>query len=159
MLAPLRRLSIVAVLAAGAASLTCHAERVHSPNTDLDGLAALTGEVEESKELNTELDRRHQVHQRRDVARDQVVQEFLIGRLTLGQAAVRFRQILCEMPTTSLPPAAGPPDDERHCLAVMFRANKWVEAHLPAEAARVAARLDAELEQLRGPDGVIRLPD
>jgi hypothetical protein len=41
----------------------------------------------------------------------------------------------------------------------MFRANKWVEAHLPAEAARVAARLDAEFEQLRGPDGMIRLPD
>jgi hypothetical protein len=41
----------------------------------------------------------------------------------------------------------------------MARAHGWVAENLPEAAALVAARLKAELEQLRGPDGVVRLPD
>jgi len=55
-------------------------------------------------------------------------------------------------------PAAGAGKDERVCRNVMVRAIGWVAEKLPEATAQVAERLEAELEQLRGPDGVVRLP-
>jgi hypothetical protein len=81
--------------------------------------------------------------------------------MTLGQAAVRFRTIETEWPPPWGPPrtTGGPEEGERLCRDVMTRAGDWVAAHLPAAGAQVTARLEAELEQLRGPDGTVHLPD
>jgi hypothetical protein len=85
----------------------------------------------------------------------------LAERMTLAVAAARFRVIEKEWPVTWSPPrpAGVPGEGERLCRDVITRANAWVAENLPAEAASVAARLEAELRQLRGPDGAVRLAD
>jgi hypothetical protein len=45
------------------------------------------------------------------------------------------------------------------CRDVIARAHAWVKANLPTEAAAVTARQEAEFEQLRRTDGVVRLSD
>ncbi|HKB39038.1 MAG TPA: hypothetical protein VKD72_21540 [Gemmataceae bacterium] len=42
---------------------------------------------------------------------------------------------------------------------VISMARGWMLENVPAQAAAETARLEAELEQHRGPDGTIRLPD
>ena len=89
------------------------------------------------------------------------MRDLLAGRLTLPQAAARFRDAEKEHPFTWPPPSAatGPAEGERLCRVVMDQANFWVETNLPSQAAAVAARLEAELERHRDPDGTVRLPD
>jgi hypothetical protein len=153
---------VIALLCAGVAGLACYAAGMHSRLAPRSGgLSILPRELDKCRQTDAELERRCQVFMRRGAAKDQAVRAMLAGRLTLGQAAARFRAIEREQPVTQCPARAanGPEDGERLCRDIIDRARHWVAENLPAEAASVAARLEAELEQLRRLDGAIRLPE
>jgi hypothetical protein len=118
-------------------------------------------DLDTNDQNDAELERRQLVLLRRIEAKERVLHQLLAGRLTLVEAAVRFRAIERELPVTWYPPrdVGGAGEDERLCREVMHRVESWFIAHKPAEAAQVTARLEAELQQFRGPDGVVRLPD
>src|SRR5262245_16407029 len=158
---PPRRLPITALLALGIAALIGYAVGVYSrPQRGPDELPAWPGERDECRHRDAELERKHDVLARRYSMRVKAVRELLLGRLTLGQAAVLFRDVERELPVTwELRPSGGPGESQRLCREVIDWAQNRVAEVLPTEAAAVAARLEAELEQLRGPDGVVRLPD
>ena len=159
MWAPARRLLIVGFVALSVAAIAHYgAHPGAGPRFSEPSILRLN--TEEGAESDAELERRRQVYQDRIATKQHVVRELVAGRLTLSQAAARFRAIDMELPLTWGPPrpAAGAGEDERVCRNVMVRAIGWVAEKLPEATAQVAERLEAELEQLRGPDGVVRLP-
>jgi hypothetical protein len=81
--------------------------------------------------------------------------------MTLLQAAAQFRDVEMSLPVPWAPriAATGSAEEERLCRTVIAMARGWMEEHVPAAAADMTARLEAELEQHRGPDGTVRLPD
>jgi hypothetical protein len=113
--------------------------------------------------VGEELDYRRQVVVRRILAKTEAVQELLAERLTLMQAAARFRDAESTGPAGWEPdrPATGDgqTDGERQCRAVIAWVRGWLTVHRPAEATEVVARLETELQRSRAPDGVVHLPD
>jgi hypothetical protein len=160
--APLHRWSVAAVLAVAVAGLIgCGAGVNVRLGPGSGDLPIPRLEVDLDGQRDAERERRRQVLLHRHTARERAVREVLAGRLTLGQAAARVRAVERELPVTWGPPRTegGPGDDERLCRYVMAWAHIWVAENLPAAADPVARRLEAELQQLRGPDGVVRLPE
>jgi hypothetical protein len=115
----------------------------------------------EKSPTDEELERRRQIYLRRYSVKEHAVEDLLAGRLTLLQAAAQFRDLEKSLPVTWAPriAATGPAEGERLCRLVIGTAKSWMEEHVPAAAADMAARLEAELERHRGPDGTVRLPD
>jgi hypothetical protein len=154
---------VVVVLAVGVACLTWYGTGGQSPFAPrFSGPFIQPRATNDSARRDVEVDRRMLVLLSRGPAKDWAVRELLAGRLTLRQAAARFRAIEWEQPVTwGSPPRTedGQGDDERLCRDIMARAQGWVVENLPEAATLVAARLEAELAQLRGPDGVVRLPN
>jgi hypothetical protein len=129
---------------------------------DFADLPALLGKLAEESAKEEELQRRLDVLVPSVVAKDQPVDDLLAGRLSLLQAAARFRDSLRQAADTLAGrrlAAPGPEQGERLCREVMA----WVDVRLrdraPQQAAAVALRLEAELQQHRAPDGTVRLPD
>jgi hypothetical protein len=161
-MAPSRRLSIIALFAVAVAGLTWYcASKQPRFAPRFGGPFTQPRETTECAQRDAEVERRVQVLVSRSTLKEHAVRELLAGRLTLGQAAARFRVIEWEFPVTWCPPrtADGQGEDEHLCRDIMARAHGWVAENLPEAAALVAARLKAELQQLRGPDGVVRLPE
>jgi hypothetical protein len=117
--------------------------------------------LDKKSPTDEETDRRRQILLERHAVKERAVKKLLAGQLTLLEAAVQFRDVEAAQPITWGPDiaATGPADGERLCRAVISMAKGWMEEHVPAAAADMNARLEAELEQHRGPDGTIRLPD
>jgi hypothetical protein len=160
--APLRRLSVTVVVAVGVAGLIGYGAGAHfRAGPGFGDLPTPRLEADQCGQRDAEQERRLQVLLCRAAARERATRELLAERLTLGQAAARMRAVEREVPVTWRPPRAkgGPEEDERLCRDVMAWARSWVAENLPAAAGPVARRLEAELEQLRGPDGLVRLPD
>ncbi|HKB02943.1 MAG TPA: hypothetical protein VKD90_12030 [Gemmataceae bacterium] len=157
-----RALSVAPMLMAGAAGFF-YLGTAMAPRPDPDGNAPprLWGPGDDNSPTGKDLDRRTQIYLHRITVKERAVRDLLAARLTLLQAAARFRDVEEEHPITGKPhcAASAPADGERWCRRVMEQAIGWVAANLPAQAADVAARLEAELEQHREPDGTIRLPD
>jgi hypothetical protein len=158
--APSRRWLFVLVLAVGAAGFACYGVR-SSMEPGFADRSEFPRALADRGPNDAELERRRQIAMRRSAAKETAVRELLAGRLTLAEAAVCFRNAEEETPMTWVPPRiAGVTDEaERLCRNVMDRAHYWVAENLPEATAHVDARLEAELQQLRGPDGFIRLPD
>src|SRR5262245_20375707 len=92
--APPRRLPIAGLLALGIAALIGYAVGVYSrPQRGPDELPAWPGERDERRHRDAELERKHDVLSRRYAMRVKAVRELLMGRLTLAEAAVRFRDV------------------------------------------------------------------
>jgi hypothetical protein len=110
-----------------------------------------------------ELDRRLQVTVRRNMRKEEAIGELLAGRLTLVQAAARFRDADAAVPAewryVRPDTAPGPGEGERRCREVIARVRLWLANNQPPQAAEVTARLEAELQHLLDKDGVVRLPD
>jgi len=160
--APSRRLSVIALLAVGAAGLTCYGAGRHSRFVPRFGDSfTQSRKTTECDQRNGEVERRVQVLLRRGAAKDHAVRDLVAGHVTLGEAAVRFRCIEKNLRLTggSAPTRDERGEDERICRNIMGRAYCWVAENLPEATALVTARLEAELQQLRGPDGIVRLPD
>jgi hypothetical protein len=125
---------------------------------DFGELAALQRQLDEVGRVDEELDHHRGIVLRRIVAKQQVVGELQAGRLTLLQAAARFRDLEEALPVTrGWPPRAtsGPAEGERWCREVMAWAQTQHGEYLPD----LAARLEADLRRHRGTDGTVRLPD
>jgi len=158
------RLSIVVlVLIAGAGLLYLGARAVLEPMEDAGEPASPRGQLSNRPLTDEEFERRRESLMRRHLAKDQAVRELLAGRLTLLQAAARFRDAEAAVPASWTPPvradAGDPAEGERLCRDVITRVHDWLATNLPEHAAEITARLEAELRRLRGEDGVVRLPD
>jgi hypothetical protein len=162
MLPGLVRLSVPALLMAGAAGLIYFGAD-KAPRRALVGNtpSSVQSYPDEGSLSDAEMERRQQIYLQRIVIKDRAVRDLLAGRLTLVQAAAQFRDVEKEHPVTWWPrnTEPSPTEGERLCRMVMEKANGWVKATLPSQATAMAARLEAELEHHRGPDGTVCLPD
>jgi hypothetical protein len=159
---PLRLLVAPALLVALVAVLLCLAPHALRPlGLDLEDLQAQYRRLHQSRRQGEELDRRREAVLRSIAVKEGVVAQLIAGRLTLPQAAARFRDLKAESPDDDAPP--GPACDrgegERLCRQVMGWADSWLADHAPERAGAVAARLEAELRRLRDRTGTVRLPD
>jgi hypothetical protein len=155
-------MSVVALLAAGLVGLAGYAVGAQSrPERDFSKSAVFHRDLDDGGPDGAEMERRGQLLQRRNAARQHAVMSLLARRLTLRETAARFRRIEKEMPVNWCPSRGsdGAGDDERLCRRVIAAAKYWVSHNLPDAAAAVADRLEAELQQLRGPDGTVCLRD
>jgi hypothetical protein len=157
------RLFLAAGLLVGLlASLFCLMPQALSPlGLDFGDLPAQYRRMDELRQRGEELDRNREALLRRIEAKEAVVAELVAGRLTLLQAAARFRALKGDPPGVAelFPPEWGRSEGERLCREVMVWVNGWLAERAPERAAAVAARLEAELRQHRDPSGTVRLPD
>jgi hypothetical protein len=154
--------SVAALLIAGAAGLIYFGAETRSRrDSDRNSPSFAQGLLDTKSPTDEKTERRRQILLQRCAVKDRAVQKLLAGQLTLLQAAVQFRDVEAAQPITWGPDiaATGPVDGERLCRMVISMAKGWMEEHVPAAAAYMTARLEAELEQHRGPDGTVRLPD
>jgi hypothetical protein len=158
----LRSLSVAALLIAGAAGLVYFGADTGSPR-DSDSNSPSIAEclLGDKSPTDEETERRQQILLQRCAVKARAVQKLLGGQLTLLEAAAQFRDVEEALPVTWAPhiTATGPADGERLCRRVIAMAKGWMLENVPAQAAAETARLEAELEQHRGPDGTVRLPD
>jgi hypothetical protein len=158
----LRPWSVATVLIGGAAGLFyLGAGLVPGPELDGDAPSTIHDLRDEGPPTDEELERRRQIFLLRDDGKFRATMDLLAGRLTLVQAAARFRAVEAGLPVTwaPRPGAPGPAGDERLCRLVIELAVGWVKRNEPELASEVAARLEAELERHREADGTIHLPD
>jgi hypothetical protein len=96
-------------------------------------------------------------------AKDRLTGEVIAGRLSLPEAAARFRALEAGRPNrycrtrTDLFP--GGSEGERYCRAVITRVVNRLHAEDPAREQEVSARVEAELRDLLARDGAVRLPE
>jgi hypothetical protein len=158
----LRSLSVAALLIAGAAGLIYFGASTGSPR-DSDSNSPSIAEclLGDKSPTDEETERRQQILLQRHRVKERAVQQLLAGQMTLLQAATQFRDVEKAHPVTWRPDiaATGPADGERLCRRVISMAKGWMLENVPAQAAAETARLEAELEQHRGADGTVRLPD
>jgi hypothetical protein len=160
MLLLLRPLSVGALLIAIGVGLIYYSAKAGSRcGLDFAKLATQPCQLDDTYPGDEEMERRRQLVLCRVAAKDEVVRELLAERLTLLQAAARVRAVERLLPLPWDPPRCDLADGERLCRTVMAIAEGYLNEYLPEQAGDVAARLQAELEQHRGPDGVVRLPD
>jgi len=158
----LHPLPVAALFIAGAAGLLYYgADTGSRRGSDRNSPSIAQCDIEEKSPTDEELEHRRQIYLQRYSVKEHAVQDLLAGRLTLLQAAAQFRDVEKSLPVTWAPrvAATGPADGERLCRMVVATAKSWMEENVPAAAAHMTARLAAELEQHRGPDGTVRLPD
>ncbi len=156
-----RVLVTTGLLATLAGGLLCLGPPALTPPGQQGGdLPAVRRRLDKERVRGEGLERQRQAVLARMAAKDRVVAELVAGRLTLSQAAARFRGLSVALPDGAHPPGAeGRTEGERLCREVMARAAVWLADHAPDRAAAVAARLEAELRQQLGRDGTVRLPD
>jgi hypothetical protein len=162
MLLKSRLLLVAALLIAVGVGLTYFSADIGSRHgLDFNPQSAVQRDHDESSPTDEEMERRLQVFLLRSAVKDEAVRDLFAGRLTLLQAAARFRDVEKAHPITWAPgnTATGPAEGERLCRVVMAMADGWLVKYSPPMAADVVARLEAELQRHRGPDGIVRLPD
>jgi len=95
-------------------------------------------------------------------AKAHVTDEVLTGRLTLLQAAARFRRLDAQEPASKVDLRqhfAGATEEERLCRQVIQWATAAAQDVSPTAAAPTRARLEAELAGLLAERGRLVLPD
>jgi|GEM_PF-3368918 len=158
----LRPLSVAALFIAGAAGLLYFGADTGSRRGSHSNPPCIAQcDLDEKSPTDEELERRRQIYLQRYGVKEHAVQDLLAGRLELLQAAAQFRDVEKSLPVTWAPriAATGPAEEERLCRVVISMARGWMLENVPAQAAAATARLEAELEQHRDPDGVVRLPE
>jgi hypothetical protein len=158
----LRSLPVAALLIAGAAGLLYFGADTSSPR-DSDSNSPSIAEclLGDKSPTDEETERRRQILFQRHRVKDRAVQQLLAGQMTLLQAAAQFRDVEKAHPVTWEPriAATGPAEGERLCRVIISMARGWMLENVPAQADAETARLEAELEQRRGADGTVCLPD
>jgi hypothetical protein len=117
-------------------------------------LSKLQAEVKRAEALDVQLAR----SRRRLAHRDEIARAAASGRLTLREAAARFRELSERMPgfdpVVFQMTTPGGSDEERYCRAVIIHVRRV----LPDGPAEAAARLEAELREHLECEGKITLP-
>jgi hypothetical protein len=111
-----------------------------------------------SEELDAQRERlRHWQEGKREAVR-----AVIAGRMTLLEAAARFRELDRQLPEFKWDlfrrAYPGSSDGERHCRHVIAATEAELSKR-PDEAAEVMARLEAELQEHLQRDGTIQLPE
>src|SRR5262249_45319578 len=109
-----------------------------------------------------ELERRRQAQQQRLTARHQVAADVIAGRLSLLEAAARFRDLNAQEPAIAAAFTRSHPDrspEECLCRQVIGQVESDLAEQSPKRAAELRTRLEAELRGHLHRDGAIRLPD
>jgi hypothetical protein len=112
-------------------------------------LPAAVGEYLDAFALRTEWRERAAMSYRHTQAKRAVVTELLADRLTLMEAAARFRELDADMPETRdrlLQAYPGVPYEVVLCRQVIGHARGELEVRAPEQVKRVVARLEAELQ-------------
>jgi hypothetical protein len=128
-----------------------------SPGELLEILRRLTHGLQ----LRSVLEERHQKSINQLLAREAVLADLLGKRLTLPEAAARFREWEWELANRGLAPGlgAGSSEGERCCRLVI----EWVRSRegTPSDPGALALRrrLEVELEELLERYGTVRLPE
>jgi hypothetical protein len=124
-------------------------------------LFKLPKEMEEGLRQQEELDHRAEQIQRCVTDRQEVVAELIAGRISLLQAAVRFRRLNQRLPESAdaynhfYP---GNSEGERLCRYVIAYVRSTLLDESPDLAPALVERLNAELAQLLEADGAVHLP-
>jgi hypothetical protein len=128
---------------------------------DLEDLPRLQARIEREQRRQADLDEQEERALRHVAQRHEVVDRLIGGRLSLLEAAARFRDLTVDSPEclrylrNRFPGAS---DEECFCRQVIG----WVEIELkdrsPADVPRVVGRLEAELQEHRSRDGKVSLP-
>ena len=121
----------------------------------------MLAQLQEERDRTAELERLEKRLFRRIDGKNQAMAELLGGRLTLVEAAARFRDLeetLGDTPASAWRPQCAATDGERLCREVIH----WVYARFrpdaPQLAEELAASLEAELWFCQDRDGTIVLP-
>jgi hypothetical protein len=97
----------------------------------------------------------------RNAVREELVEQVLAGRLTMWQAAARFRAADATLPpvqqTSHRSAFRGETEDERYCREVIFRVESALEWQPRRATAVTPARLTEELERVLKRDGAVHL--
>jgi hypothetical protein len=107
------------------------------------------GEYLDAFALRTEWQERAAMSYRHTQVKHAVVTELLADRLTLMEAAARFRELDADMPETRdrlLQAYPGMPYEVALCRQVIGHARGELEVRAPEQVERVVARLEAELQ-------------
>ncbi len=118
--------------------------------------------LEENRQLTGVLERRNEVVVRRMHAKREVAWDLIDGRLTLIEAAARFRLLNdspSEFPNRHLGLIEGRNDAERLCRQVIAWAHNELIVREPRRAGEFAAALTAQLDALLAAEGELRLPE
>jgi hypothetical protein len=123
-------------------------------------LPRAVSELEEEWGRQPVLEARCQAALQRGNRKIQVVEEVIAGRLSLVEAAARFRDLWREEPPVSVEGFrryyAGASDEERYCRAVIGCSGTMTTGQ-PEKDQEVTRRLEAELAELLR-SGTLRLP-
>lgn len=122
--------------------------------------SGVENEIEEANRRRAALDAQDQAVLERIAARYRIVDALLEGRLTLRQAAARFRQLNPSSAEAPWLPVTYPArsEEERCCRQVMVYA-RHVLRNRPEEAQRILPRLEAELQAYLESNGAARHQD
>jgi len=119
------------------------------------------GRLKEERRLAEELNQRQKLTYHRINVKNQTVLDLLDGRLTLVQAAARFRDLEETAGDTSTSPVrsdCAAADGERWCREVIHWFHEQLRWSDPVRADEMAASLETELWYHQSPDGTIALP-
>jgi hypothetical protein len=160
----LSRLAACGLLAAGltAVAVSLRPDWAGDLGIDVWNMPELQEQIARNLREQEALDREGEVVHRRMAAKRVVVADLAAERLTLLEAAARFRDLNALSPDslhyvrTCYP---GTTDEERLCRQVIAWTETELHERRADDAERVVARLRAELGELLGRDGGIRLPD
>jgi hypothetical protein len=124
--------------------------------------AALPGRAAADGPAPDDLDVALAVLVQSEEAKAAVTEEVIAGRLSLAEAAARFRALEagrpnrhCRAPQERFP---GDSEGERLCREVITHVRTRLGAEDPARARQIIARLEADLRGLLARDGTVRLP-
>jgi hypothetical protein len=124
-------------------------------------LEIMTEELERSRELDEYGRAFIERVLQRNAVREELVEQVLAGRLTLWQAAARFKAAdatLSPVQQASHRSAfPGETEDERYCREVIFRVEGVLEWQPRRATAVTPAQLKEELERLLAREGIVHL--
>jgi hypothetical protein len=157
-----RLAAVCCILGAGAFSLqrfVCNTLSEEHPEPHI--LPAAVGEYLDAFALRTKLQERAAMGYRHAQAKRAVVTELLADRLTLVEAAARFRELDADLPETRdrlLQAYPGVSYEEALCRQVIGHARGELEVRAPEQMRSVVARLEAELQAHLESEAGLRLP-
>jgi hypothetical protein len=128
---------------------------------DVQHLPAYLRTLTDCHDQMADVDRQLEAFWVRQAARREVVAELVERRLTLPEAAARFRDLnakACSAGHVRLF-FPGRTEEESICRHLIFWAQCELESDAPSVAQEVAARLEAELNEHLRRHGTIPLPD
>ncbi len=157
-----RAVAAVLLSTAGVGLIYFGASTFYRRGQDFGGQTVLQYQLDDGDLTSEEIEHRRLTYLQRSEAKERAIVELRAGHITLLEAAARFRDADMAIPIAwggVRHACHGPAEGEHYCRAVM----SWEQCRLiensPKHVAEVAARREAELQQHRNRDGIVRLPE